>query len=165
MRTTRGTDWVTFFVAGVPRPQGSKRVIPGRNGARPILVEASKGLKDWRGDVRRTASDAWEGRDLLEGPVLLTATFYFQRPKSHHLGNDPSRAVRPAAPRHKTGPPDGSKLQRAVEDALEGIVYSNDSRIVIWSGTKVYADPGSPPGVRLHVALAPLVVETRSPTD
>ena len=145
---------LSIFVPGTPRPQGSKRAIPSRKpGGKPIMVEQVKGLADWRGDVRRVAMDQWGSRAPLDGPLAIDLLFLFVRPQSHHQGNDRSLPCRIDAPRFREKTPDASKLQRAVEDALTGIVYTDDARIARWQGEKTYTT--GQPGVEITISELP----------
>jgi crossover junction endodeoxyribonuclease RusA len=80
---------------------------------------------------------------------MLKVTFSMPRPASHFGAH----GLRPRAPRWPSKKPDLSKLVRAIEDALTGVVYDDDARIVMHDITKRYAEPGSPP-------RAEIVVET-----
>ena len=126
-----------FFVPGIPRPQGSKRAfkLPGGGVS---MIEASKGLKDWRGDVRATALE-YAPSAPLEGPIEMRAWFYFPRPKAHYVGGKPERGLRIDRPIYVTKAPDSSKLLRGIEDALEGIFFKNDAQLAIHHIRKLWA--------------------------
>lgn len=81
-----------------------------------------------------------EGQELILGPVLVTATFTFPRPKSHYRTGKNAHLLRDDAPHYKTGHPDLDKLQRAIGDSLTGIVVRDDKQIVAWNTVKSYAD-------------------------
>lgn len=114
---------IRFTVLGTPRPQGSKRHVG--NG---IMVESSKALKPWRQEVSGTALALGVSMFEAHVPVELTLNFYFTKPKS-------------AKRRAMTTKPDGSKLLRAVEDALTGILYHDDSQIIESHVRKHYGGP------------------------
>ena len=116
---------IEFTVYGTPRPQGSKRHIG--NG---VMIEMSKGLKPWRQEVAGTAWTQVNGviPFATHVPVTLTADFYFTKPKS---------AKRQAM----TTRPDTSKLLRAIEDALTGIIYADDAQIIETHIRKFYGGP------------------------
>ena len=124
----------TFTVLGKPAPQGSKRHV-----GKGVMVESSKRCKPWRQDVRHTAIDllpgGWYAR--MEDAMLLSVTFVFARPKNHFRTNG---ELKPSAPKHCTGRiGDVSKLIRAVEDAMTGIVYNDDAQIINLLATRRYA--------------------------
>lgn len=142
---------ITFFAPGIPRPKGSKRMVRLRNG-RTVLIEDSKAEGPWRTSVSGAAHAAMhQGRERFEArPLGLLLEFIFPRPKSHFT----SKGLRPTAPRFHTGKPDCSKLVRSVEDALNGIVWDDDSRVAVLIASKVYASEGESPGVHVRVNLA-----------
>lgn len=128
-----------FTAYGIPRPQGSKRYVG--NGR---FVEASN-VKPWRTAIRdavyRTVIETGDERQFTE-PVVVYATFFLPRPKT----------VKRALP---SVPPDTDKLQRALGDALsvDAQIVADDSLIVLWVASKVYADEQDV-GVRVSVRLA-----------
>ena len=129
----------SFFVEGVPRPQGSKRSVGGGR-----FIEASKYLPEWRKSVVGAAREAHKG-EPLQGAVTVSAEFVFPRPKALKPHQD--------APPH-TSAPDTDKLQRAVGDALTiaGII-GDDAQIHTWRAHKRRAKHGETPGA--HITLTP----------
>lgn len=124
---------IVFDVPGRARPQGSKRAM--RRGRKIVMVEMSEHLQSWRGSVAWAAQQQMlkrRRRTLLQGPIELVLLVNFKRPKSWK-----KTQVWP------TGPPDSSKLLRAVEDALTGIVYRDDAQIVVALVAK-HADATNP---------------------
>ncbi len=117
---------LSFTVHGTPQPAGSKRAF--FRAGRSIVVDANKKSRPWKDQVAQVAGDFMAGRAILQGPIEMTLRFYVHRPKGH-LGA--SGGVRPSAPRFPDVRPDALKLARGVEDALSGVVYRDDSQIVI----------------------------------
>jgi len=129
-----------LIVYGRPVPAGSKRGFPvrGKGGKIQVVVtDASSKVKPWQAQVRSEAVEAMNGDKLIRGPLSASVLFVLARPKGH-FGK---RGVRPSAPEYPTVKPDTTKLWRAVEDALEGIVYANDAQIVRQDVGKVYGEP------------------------
>lgn len=137
----------TFFVSGMPAPQGSKRGFPvkRKNGTVGVAITESAGerVKTWRQDVRETALQVmedvgWETVPRHQG-VRVDITFWFPRPKSHYgTGANVSR-MKPSAPRHHLVKPDKDKLERAVLDALTSAgVYVDDSQVVVGTTEKLW---------------------------
>jgi crossover junction endodeoxyribonuclease RusA len=151
---------VQFFVAGLPRPQGSKRMVHAKGG-RTLMLESSKGLGDWRTAVHAEATRArWTGgelRPLIEGPVDLLTVFMIPRPASHLLK---SGSLRRGAPEAPTCKPDADKLVRAIGDAITGVLIRDDSQITRLDVTKIYTR-GSP-GVAVRVSPAIVLVPGRA---
>lgn len=110
---------LTFIAHGTPGPQGSKTgyAINGR----VVMRESSKKVRPWRQDVRdaalRALPDDWTP---LDGPLAVDMVFTLRKPVS-------------APKRRRTWPdrtPDLSKLCRATEDAMTGVVWRDDARVV-----------------------------------
>lgn len=139
---------LAFRVVGEPRPQGSKRILPTRDG-RHVLVEHADGkLKRWRRAVVHAAAQAMNANwEPFDGPVILVARFYFERPKSHLKK---AGGLRKGVAAAKLSAPDLSKLVRAIEDAMtDAGVWSDDCRVVGYTETgKEYGDP---PGAMIAV--------------
>lgn len=137
---------VYFFVPGKAAPGGSKTAFGfkranGSIGAR--IIDAGKNNKQWRAVVSLEAKGAMTAPPLT-GPVVARAVFVVARPKSHLNSKG---QVKPSAPPFPTTKPDATKLWRAVEDAMTGIVWIDDAQVIHQSVSKVYGDT---PGV--HVA-------------
>lgn len=120
------------FVPGKPAPQGSKT--RNRHGA---IYESNKTVGPWRERVALSASSVMDGREPTRAPVQLNARFMFLRPKGH-LRKDGTAL--PSAPRMPAVKPDLDKLLRAVLDSLSGIVFADDSQVVVVTARKEYAN-------------------------
>lgn len=134
-----------LFVPGVPVAKGSFRAMTSKSTGKAFLVNQLKGTKPWQSYVRFCVGQEWKGPPS-DKPFRLTCTFTFPRPKSHYYHRKSGDVLRDDAPTHKASTPDLGKLERPVEDAMEGIVYLNDSQIVTHRGSKPYGDR---PGVRI----------------
>jgi Holliday junction resolvase RusA-like endonuclease len=122
----------TFRVEGMaPAPQGSKRYL-----GRGVMIESCRNVKPWRAMVAHAAIAARV--PLLRGPVRMSAVFLFQRPANHYrsdgtlkpLSEALSSATSKEAPLYHCVKPDWSKLWRSTEDAMSGLAYEDDARIV-----------------------------------
>jgi len=149
-------DRISFNVRGVPAPGGSKRAIRTRSG-KIVLIDACKRNKGWRTLVAVAAREALAGAGVLQPPLALYIEFRMPRPKSH-LGKD--GLVKPGAPWVPTVRPDATKLLRSTEDALTGIVWSDDAQIVEQYVSKTYALDGAT-GARVTV----LTVRSKNASD
>lgn len=132
---------VSFEVYGVAQPQGSKTAFV-RNG-RAVLVEGRRGASreafaGWRAAVATAARDWQQGHNapLYDGALALEVLFYLPRPKSL------KKSILYPATR-----PDLSKLVRCLEDALTGVVISDDSRIIDLRAVKWFARDCPPKAV------------------
>lgn len=137
---------IQFTVEGKPAPAGSKRGFV--RGKHAVIVDANPNAGVWKQQVAQAAREAYGG-ELLTGPLLVEMAFRMVRPKSHYgTGKVSAVRVKPTAPVHPTGKPDVLKLTRAVEDALTGVIYRDDSQIVSEQIAKCY---GSTAGVTVTV--------------
>ncbi len=165
---------IRFAVAGEPVPQGSKVAqIVGRRvryhgavavlGAKVLLTEQAdmstktRGrdrLKKWRGRIETAAAAAMRDLELVVPfvfDVVLSAEFVLPRPPSHYKPNGDLTAKAKRDNAHP-GKPDLSKLVRAVEDAMSGIVYGDDSQVQRYGAVfKRYAERGGRGGVIVEV--------------
>jgi|SRR5215831_5274172 len=119
---------IEFSVPGIPIPQGSKNAWGG---------EDNPHTKSWRETVARAAHGVVEDGPLL-GPVGVSVVFVFPRPKGHYRTGRYADWLKDSAPSWHTGRPDLDKLQRAIGDALSGIVLRDDSQIAAWRVSKRY---------------------------
>lgn len=137
---------VSFFVTGTPRPAGSKRGFRHPHSDRILIVDASGSAgKVWRRQIQVEAKRVMQTAPPLPYPVKLRCTFMFKRPQSHYNKS----GLKPAAKLHHTQKPDATKLLRALEDALTGIVWLDDAQVVEQHVTKHWSDTTS--GVHVTV--------------
>lgn len=129
----------TLFVPGIPAPQGSKKYVG--NG---VMVESSKKLSAWRKHVVKVCRQA-DLDPLPAVPLTMTLSFVMPRLKAHFGTGRNAETLKANAPTWHTSYPDGSKIQRAIEDALvtSGLI-PDDRYIAHWVGSKTY---GPEPGV------------------
>lgn len=132
---------IQFVVYGKPQTQGSTRVVPVKQkgggyatdaAGRPRLIPIhQKGpeLRAWRQDVAVAARSVYHGA-LIDSPLQVVMRFERPRPKSHYGTGRNSGRLKDSAPDFPTARPDLLKLARAVEDALTGVVWRDDSQIV-----------------------------------
>ena len=126
---------VRIVVAGRPQTQGNHR--QSRHGK---TYDSNPRLKAWRSAVSWAAKTAMAGREkFVNVPLVMDVVFYvdrggsaFSEPIAHQLG-------------------DCTKMVRAAEDSLTGLVYDDDSRIVKVVALKQYATrkPGALITVRM----------------
>lgn len=138
---------ITFFVAGIPKPAGSKRGFYIPKLKRVIITDANPNSKDWKTDVKHAAQEVYSG-PLLGCAIYLKLTFYMLRPKSHYRSGKNATTVKDGAPIYPAGKPDVLKLARGVEDALTQIIWKDDAQIVSEKLLKRY---GEMPGVQIEI--------------
>lgn len=120
-------------------PPGSRRPI--------ITHKRGKTLKAWRSDV---AAAVPKGR-MLYGPVGVYLCFYMTIPKSRPQHRRTEKQWMEWA--YPVKKPDLDKMERAILDALKGVVLHDDSQVVSVTKAKIYFEP---PGARIVIiALTP----------
>lgn len=97
--------------------------------------------KPFQESISAAAAAAMEesGQEVMDGPICLCVRVFLQRPKGHY-SKSKSGGLLPSAPARPAKRPDTLKVVRAIEDALNGVVYRDDSQIVAHSLAKYYAD-------------------------
>lgn len=134
-------------VWGVAIPKGSARAFVPKGWTRPVITSDNKSLKAWEAVVRAELQRVMAESDralllaLFDAPVALTFVFHLPRPKSATR-----RDVRP------TKKPDLSKLIRATEDALSGVAFRDDARVIRIAAEKVYASDAAKVDIRIEAA-------------
>ena len=133
---------IEFHVRGRPRPAGSKRVFPIRKdgvltGKFVVTDMSGKEGKSWRSSIQDSAVQA-KGFRVLKGALELDVCFVLARPKAHFGTGKNSGSVKASAPYLPSIRPDITKLVRAVEDALNGLLWGDDAQITYAIVKKVY---------------------------
>jgi crossover junction endodeoxyribonuclease RusA len=125
------------FIPGKPAPQGSKRHV-----GHGILTESSKAVGPWRTLVAWHVAQQWRAAPL-DGPIAVRLEFVMPRPSS-----TPKKKVTPPAIKR----PDVDKLQRAIFDAVTGVLWRDDAQVVDVCATKRLAELDELPGCRLQAS-------------
>ena len=144
------TSPIQFEVRGyIPSPQGSKKHVG--NG---VMVESCKTVKLWRAAVADAA--VFARIQKIAGPVIAHMEFVFPRPASHFGTGRNASKLKPSSPkRGHSVKPDLSKLVRSTEDALSGIAYDDDARIIRFAHLeKRYAAVDELPGAIIKLWAA-----------
>lgn len=133
------TEPIRFTAFGIPAPQGSARAFFKDGMKRAVLVKDNdERQRSWRSVVASEAAKAMEGIALIDGAIEIRVRFVFPRPKS-------VKRI------HMTTRPDLDKILRSCFDAMTGIVYSDDSRIMEIAASKQYGEPA-----RAEIEVRPL---------
>jgi Holliday junction resolvase RusA-like endonuclease len=147
-------DGMWFDVLGTPAPKGSARAILVNGHARMVPGGSgpnAKAMRRWDAAVREAAAAAIGeviAPPFVAVPIRVMITFHLARPGGHYG----KQGLRPSAPRYPIVAPDLDKLTRLTADALTGIVFDDDSRIVALVVEKRYALPGKE-GARIGVEV------------
>ena len=164
---------IIFHVLGIPKAKGSRHALPLRNkktgeylkddkgNIRIVNIESgAEGLSRWTADVRHAAFEQYDG-PLFRGQVSITIEYRFRRPKSHYGTGRNAMKLKAKAPRYLTTKPDIDKLDRAILDALTGLIWHDDSQVFEIRSRKQYVNEGDRPGATVSVipALIPSPIE------
>ena len=96
--------------------------------------------------------DGWQ--TPMVGALAAIYQFYLPRPNSHFRTGKNAKRIKDNAPLYHVVKPDATKLIRAAEDALTGVVWRNNAQVVVQLAGKCYCCPefGYPsPGVLIKV--------------
>jgi Holliday junction resolvase RusA-like endonuclease len=127
-------ETLDFTVLGYAVPEGSTRAFHIKKTNRTITTHQNqKSLEAWRNRVATEAQRALEAAPwTMDGTSAygIEVMFLYPRPES----------VKWWKRKHFTIKPDADKLLRAVNDALTGILWRDDSQVVRCVVLKDYAD-------------------------
>lgn len=145
---------VGFWAAGVPMPQGSKKIGRNRATGRPLLIDDNAALAGWREVLDFQGRQAIKGKPKIGVACAVDLAFYLPRPAGHYKKDGLTlRATAPAV--WCLVKPDLDKLERAVLDSLTTAgVWADDSRAVILRSSKRYA--GLPHQAGVSILVTPL---------
>ena len=131
-----------FRVPGLPRPQGSKRLVRLKNGKQVMIESNANELKTWRRAVAGAslkAAHAAGWQEPYDQPCYVYLIFQMPEPKKGKFS-------------HPAVKPDIDKLTRAVLDGITGTAISDDCRVCQLTVIKRYADASVGPGVTVEVS-------------
>ena len=130
---------IRIWLAGPPVPWARARL-----GKRGQFFTAGR-VRTYQATLRGQASDAMNGRPPLDCAVELEITAHMPIPASWSQTNKDGALcgyLRPA------GRPDLDNIVKAATDSCNGIIYSDDARIVTIHASKLYS---ATPGVAVTV--------------
>lgn len=129
---------ITFTVPGQPVGKGRPRI--GKVGQHARMFTPAKTV-NYEGLVAHAASIAMAGRALLEGPMDVHLFIKCQVPASWSLKKQQQALAGKIRPTTK---PDIDNIEKAVYDAINGVVWKDDVQVVDVVKKKRYA---AAPGV------------------
>lgn len=140
---------VRFQVLGQAEPKGSARAFIVKNkatgGVRAAVTSDNPNLKDWEHNVRQSLQVVMRQTPretlaaIFDGPVLVAIDFHLPRPKSL-----PKRVTQ------HVKKPDVDKLARGAIDALNTVLFKDDSQVVEVRARKVYANTSAMALIRVE---------------
>lgn len=142
---------IKFFVPGTARTAGSKSAFKDKFG-KVHVTHAGKYSKGWMDSIKWWVLKEYGSRTvLLTCPLTLKLTFFQQRPKGHYGTGRNAGLLKDSSPEYPTSKPDLTKLTRAVEDALTGIIWKDDSQVVKQETEKLYCGREDKAGVFITI--------------
>lgn len=128
---------VRFTVPGRAEPRGSKTVGTTKEG-RVFIRDDNPKSTAWMKRVAKCGEKAMEECEAtpVDCPCLLVVTIYRKRPEYHWNKSGLSQSA-PTFPGTK---PDLTKCIRGIEDGLNGVVWTDDSRVVEQRTKKRFGD-------------------------
>jgi len=141
------TPLVKFTVPSIPIAQPRQRVGIARFGnikrAR-TYTPADDPVHSFKATVKLAARQAYQGAPL-EGPLHLTLVYRLARKKCHtkKRGDNP--------PLYHSSKPDADNLMKSLCDALNELVWRDDSQIAEVSIVKLVSAASEQPGVDVEV--------------
>ena len=139
---------IEFFVPGTPVGKGRPRA--ARRGTGVVMFTPEK-TADYEALVAATAAAALAGAmrigtsQLLDGPLAAMLEMQFPVPSSWSKAK---RARALAGVEWHTSKPDADNVAKAILDACNGVVFRDDSQIVMLTATKEFSET---PGVRVVI--------------
>lgn len=137
------------FVVNLPGPPRGKgrprtRVVKTGGGKSFASIYTDAETRNYEGMLRQAAADAVGNAPLLAGPLIVAVHALFPVPASWSRRK---RADALCGAMMPTGKPDCDNLGKEI-DALNGIVWNDDSQVVEMTITKAYAEK---PGLEIRV--------------
>lgn len=119
-------------------------IVPwARAGGRGHVRFTPRPQRDFMAVIRQFATDAMNGRPLIDGPCELTIVATWPWPKSM---SNRKRGL-PGA-HFKTTKPDAGNVAKIIEDSMNAIVWTDDARV---SDTHISKRYGDRPGLMVQV--------------
>lgn len=129
---------IKFTVPGFPRGKGRSRSFAKKLKSGKVISGqyADEKTVNYEAFIKLQFVQAYPGFVPLEGPVGMVVEAYFSIPKSASKAKRDDMLKGDTRPTRK---PDLSNIEKAIEDALNGVAYVDDSQVVDRIGQKWYA--------------------------
>jgi len=136
---------ITITIPGVPVAKGRPKAV--RMGKTGIRMYTPTKTASYEATCRIFAMIAMGGNAPLSEPLAVSFILHMPIPSSLSQKKQAELVGKP-----HTKKPDASNIVKAVEDALNGIVWNDDSQISLLTAHKVYSTEP-----RVEVAVSPIV--------
>lgn len=123
---------ITITIPGVPVAKGRPKAV--RMGKTGIRMYTPAKTADYEASCRTAAMVAMQGKAPLAGALFVSFVLHMPIPASLSLKKQVALNGKPHVKK-----PDASNVVKAVEDALNGVVWHDDSQIAHLSVQKVYS--------------------------
>lgn len=123
---------IRFTVLGKAQTAGSKRGFAFQRKDKSLgtrMAPDNPKTKAWMHEVASVASESYTG-PLLDCALDVEMVFFRPRSPSDFGTGRNAGVLRKSAPKYPTTKPDNTKTARAVEDALKGVIWTDDARVV-----------------------------------
>lgn len=117
-------DEFSLNIPMVPVPKGRPR------STRSGHTYTPQKTRDAENTIREACRSAWR-LPPFSGPLVVELEFYFAKPKTNKTN-------------HHTQRPDADNLGKLVTDAMNGVIYNDDSQITKIISSKLWAEDGEP---------------------
>lgn len=130
---------VTIVLGGDPRGKGRPRfrIVKPKFKPQFVTVYTDRETEDYENALKDAGKEAWLPRAPLETALTCFVEAFMPIPASW---SKKKQAAAAAGDIHHTGKPDGDNIAKCVGDALNKIVWQDDSAIVMWQILKVYSE-------------------------
>lgn len=142
---------IDFHIPGTPQGKGRARAFKMRNGA--IGHYTPDKTRTYEGMIRTQALAAMGNAPPVESPIALSLTIVMPIPNSWPAWK---RALAEAGQLVPTTKPDADNVEKAVKDALNGVVYRDDAQVVSADKNKFYESGELTVGVYVTLRVMPL---------
>ena len=135
------SDVLEFTILGIPQPKQSARFRVAKFGGKSAVVSyQSKKVKDAERNIAYDIkSQLPEGFTPINGPVHAEVTFFF--PPLKGWSKKKLQALSDGAHIYKDTKPDlTDNLMKGLFDAMQGIVFIDDSRVASVISQKLYSE-------------------------
>jgi crossover junction endodeoxyribonuclease RusA len=149
------TAQIAFRAFGIPKPQRRPQAWFNKKTGRASVYNL-KNAEDWKGCIA-LAAQPFVTTTPLAGPLSVSMTFWFPRPKNHYGSGKNAKTLKPSAPRFPSskGKEDVDNIFKPVADVLTVLrLWDDDGQIVIAHVYKEFASVVNAPGC--HVTVTPL---------
>ena len=148
---------LSFFAYGTPK--GQPRAKACRRGNHAGVYDPGT-ADEWKSWVRTAAIQAWDGVKW-EGPLKVSITIYFPRPKNHYGSGKNERILKPKAPVWHSSKPDRDNCDKAIMDALGDLyppkkigIWNDDAQVCDGRIKKLYANGDQATGALITIQEA-----------